>query len=190
MGIIMTENIYRHIAAADKDQEPFPNCLRRRVRSRRRHYHGSLEHARLVHPGVLPQRPGGQDVPPARVHQDLRHRRVGRSRHHGRAAVCYFLFPAGEMVQARRVVAGRGAGRRKRFRHARRPDVDDDPRPLQRLAHVYRRGRHRRAGRGANDARALSCRWKRIASLAASSKFTSRHCAGFWRTRRPSSSRR
>ncbi len=43
------------------------------------------DHADLLHPGLRPGRPGRQDVPPAGLHQDLRHGRRGRAGDHLRA---------------------------------------------------------------------------------------------------------
>ncbi len=92
MGIIMTENIYRHVATGDRSEEPLSKGLRGRLRSRRRDRHRRLEHAGFVHPGVLPHRPGREALPPAGIHEDLRHRRSVMLALTVVPLLCYLLF--------------------------------------------------------------------------------------------------
>ena len=58
MGIIMTENIYRHVAAGNGSKSLFKKLYRWRIGSRRRHCHRRFKHAGLVYPGFLSHRSG------------------------------------------------------------------------------------------------------------------------------------
>ena len=166
MGIIMTENIYRHIATGDKEKSHFDKVYRRRFGSRRRDRHRSLEHDRLIHPGLLSRRPGRKAVPAAGVHEDLRDRRIRHPRDHGSSLGVLFPVPPREVVEANGVDYRRCARRRFGPRRARGVHVGDVGGPLQRLADVHRGRGDRRAGVRAHDARAVPAAGSRTPSRA------------------------
>ncbi len=155
MGIIMTENIYRHVARGDPGQESFPASLRGRQRSGRRYRHGGIQHAGIIHPGVFPHRPGRQAVRAAGIHQDIRHRVQRDPGAHRGAVTLLPAVPPGELAAAHHLVAGRRPGYRRRscgtshFRLVRRH------RALQRLAHGCCQRRDRGVGNRSHDSRTL-----------------------------------
>ena len=98
MGIIMTENIYRHIAPGTGSKSHFQKV-----------YEGASEVGGAIvtavsntlisfHPGLLSHGSGGQTVPAARLHQDVRDRRQRYPGTDRRAANLLFPIQAGEMV--------------------------------------------------------------------------------------------
>ena len=112
MALIMTENIYRRLVRERRLQEPLPVRRGRGVRGRQGHPHGRLQHDRLVHSRLRPDRPGGQALRPAGLHEDLRHHRVGDPGDHGGPDARLSSAQAHPVESAQepcRRLAGRGA---------------------------------------------------------------------------------
>ena len=90
MGIIMAENIFRHLTKAPPGKPRLEVVYEGAVEVGRRSG-GGLEHDRLVPPRVRAHRSGGAPLPPARVHEELRHRRVVFVGNHGGAGGVHVL---------------------------------------------------------------------------------------------------
>jgi multidrug efflux pump subunit AcrB len=155
MGIIMTENIYRHVATGDKSKSHFQTSTRARPRSA-----GAIITA-VSNTLVRSSRCSSSATRRAKMFRPLAFTKtfaIGGSVVLAITVVpllCYFLFYPVKWNKRVAWDSWPECSARERICDARRAAVDDEDGSLQRMADVLRRRCHRRAGRRAHDARTL-----------------------------------
>jgi hypothetical protein len=149
MGIIMTENIYRHIASASGEKLT-SRSFRRRERSRRADHHGGTRTRSFLSSRFSSSSDRKGNSSAAGVHEDICHRRIGDSGNHRRPLMCYFLFRPVKWSKRRRGWCW-SHRRARHVRHARGARVVHQSRSLQRLADVVVVGVIVAPRRGADD---------------------------------------
>ena len=85
MGLIMTENIYRHVAQNDGSKSYYQCVEDGAIEAGHRDRHRRLEHHRLLPAGLCVDRPRAQALCAAGLHEDVRDCRLRDPRDHRRA---------------------------------------------------------------------------------------------------------